>query len=107
MIGQAALYGLGGDIGFATGGAASLLSMLTFDRRYIKRQFRIRREKNIRTFGEGVLEAGRSLAEGVEGLFDVVRQPIRGAKENCVKGFVAGIGQGVAGTVIKPISKVG
>lgn len=94
-------------VSVATEEIGSWLTWLTFDRKYIARQQRVRREKQIDNLGAGMLEAGRSLAEGFEGVFDLVRLPIRGAKKRGVYGFFGGVGRGIAGTVVKPVSMVG
>jgi hypothetical protein len=106
-LGSTAVSYLSDTIGLAAGEAASLLSRLTFDEEYVMLQRQKDREKQIRGLGDGVLEASKSLAQGVEGLLDVVVKPVQGAQRNGLKGFLAGVGRGVAGTFVKPISKVG
>jgi len=95
------------SLGLAFGEAASLLNQLTFDDDYVTQQRRLRGEKKIGGLQDGVVEAGKSLAQGVEGLLDVVVKPIEGAQKNGVGGFFAGFGKGMAGSFVKPISKLG
>ncbi|CAK0910584.1 unnamed protein product [Prorocentrum cordatum] len=98
---------LSDSVGLAASEASSLLDHCTLDQGYVARQRRLRGEKQIHSIGSGVAEAGKSLAQGVEGLFDVVRKPVEGAQRNGIGGLLAGVGRGVAGSFVKPISKVG
>lgn len=94
-------------IGLAAGEAAALLTRLTFDDDYVMQQHQLHDEKQIRGVSDGVVEAVGSLAQGVGGLFDVVLKPMEGARRHGMGGFFAGLAPGVAGTFVKPISKVG
>eukprot|EP00927_Polykrikos_kofoidii_P006296 TRINITY_DN12557_c1_g2_i1.p1 TRINITY_DN12557_c1_g2~~TRINITY_DN12557_c1_g2_i1.p1 ORF type:complete len:1299 (-),score=168.54 TRINITY_DN12557_c1_g2_i1:149-3949(-) len=97
------------SIGLAAGEAASLLSLLTLDSEYVAQQRHLRAQSccRIHGLGDGILEAGKSLAVGVDGVFDVVRKPVEGAARHGVSGFMSGIGRGVAAGVVKPISQIG
>ncbi|CAE8664265.1 unnamed protein product, partial [Polarella glacialis] len=106
-LGGAAVALVGDGLSSATGEAVSLFRNLALDPNYAARKRRNREERQIHNAGDGFLEAGRSLAEGVEGLFDVFRKPVQGAREGGFKGFVTGIGVGLAGTVVKPLAAVG
>jgi len=106
-LGGTAVSYLTDSVGLAAGEAASLLSQLTFDEEYVAQQRRISGDKRIRGIGDGVVEAGKSLAQGAEGLLDVVRKPAEGANRSGLGGFLAGVGKGVAGSFVKPISKLG
>ncbi|CAE7239790.1 vps13A, partial [Symbiodinium necroappetens] len=67
-----------------TGEAASLLSTLTLDEEYIARQRQIRNAKQIESIQDGLAEAGKSLQQGIDGLADIVREPMRGAEQDGV-----------------------
>lgn len=43
------------------------------------------------------------MAQGVGGVLDIVRKPVEGARNGGLQGFAVGIGQGVAGAVVKPV----
>jgi len=104
----------GGTVGYIAEGfglfaaeGAQLLNRLTFDDEYVERQHRIRNEKRILGIQDGFVEAGRSLVQGVEGFFDVVTKPKEGYQAGGVGGFFEGLGKGVAGSVVKPFTKLG
>jgi len=89
------------------GEAGSVLTNLTFDKEYVEKQKQIRANKKIGGVGQGMVEAGKSLASGAEGLLDVFTKPIQGAKKGGIGGFFMGAVSGVTGTIVKPIAAVG
>eukprot|EP00928_Gymnodinium_smaydae_P033092 TRINITY_DN23802_c0_g1_i1.p1 TRINITY_DN23802_c0_g1~~TRINITY_DN23802_c0_g1_i1.p1 ORF type:complete len:2579 (+),score=671.41 TRINITY_DN23802_c0_g1_i1:541-7737(+) len=95
------------SVGLAAGEAASLMAQLTFDDEYIAKQRAIREAKRINGFSDGVVEAGKSLAQGLEGIADIWRKPVEGARRDGFQGLVSGLGMGVGGALVKPISKLG
>lgn len=106
-LGGAALSHLSESVGLAIGEGASVLNTLTMDEEYQRKQQAIRDHKKIGDFGDGVVEAGKSLAQGVVGLGDVFRKPVEGAKEGGIGGFFGGLGKGLVGSVVKPVSALG
>ncbi|CAJ1369281.1 unnamed protein product [Effrenium voratum] len=107
-IGMTGISYLSDSVGLLGGEAASLLNALTFDDEYVARQRQIRNAKQIETnIHDGVVEAGKSLVDGLEGLTDVFTQPIEGAKKDGIGGFFTGLGRGVVGSLLKPVSKFG
>lgn len=62
--------------------------------------------KTISGVKQGSAEAGASLVRGVGHVFDIVRKPIKGAKEDGAKGFFKGITTGAVGTMVKPVAGV-
>lgn len=94
-------------VGLAAGEAAALLNELTFDEEFVARQRQQQGVKQIRGIGDGMVEAGKSIAQGVEGLLDVVKKPVQGARSSGIGGFFAGVGLGVAGSLVKPVSRLG
>lgn len=106
-LGMTSISYMSDSVGLAFGEAASLLQQLTFDEEYVARQRKLRREKKIGGLHDGVVEAGKSLTQGVEGLLDVFTKPVEGAQKGGVGGFFTGLGKGVVGTFVKPISGVG
>eukprot|EP00928_Gymnodinium_smaydae_P019148 TRINITY_DN17317_c0_g4_i2.p1 TRINITY_DN17317_c0_g4~~TRINITY_DN17317_c0_g4_i2.p1 ORF type:complete len:822 (+),score=158.27 TRINITY_DN17317_c0_g4_i2:369-2468(+) len=94
--------GIGGVIGYG----AAKLDMLGGSQ-YASEQRHRRTDKHIESARDGLREAGKSLLRGVKGLGDIVRKPAQGARENGFSGFVHGLGNGIVGSVAKPISAVG
>lgn len=105
-IGMTAFSYVSDSVGLLSGEASSLINAIAFDDDYVARQRQIRNAKQIENIHDGVVEAGKSLVDGLEGLTDVFTQPIEGAKQDGFGGFVRGVGRGLAGTVLKPMSKV-
>ena len=91
----------------AVGGLGHLMSDLASDAHYRDSQRRIRKSKRIKGFADGFAEGVARLGEGAEGVFDIFKAPIQGAKKEGVRGFLKGVGKGLVGTVVKPITKVG
>ncbi|CAK9022321.1 unnamed protein product [Durusdinium trenchii] len=95
------------SVGLISGEASSLLNAMAFDEDYVARQRQIRNAKQIENIHDGLVEAGKSFVDGLEGLTDVFTQPFEGAKQDGLGGFVRGVGRGFAGSVLKPVSKLG
>ncbi|PFH31994.1 hypothetical protein BESB_019350 [Besnoitia besnoiti] len=87
-------------------GLGSLLSTLTFDSEYINRRQR-ERVRTASSMRDGFLNAGKNIGEGVWSLTNIVTKPIEGAQREGVGGFFKGIGKGLAGSLVKPLDKVG
>jgi len=65
----------------------------------------VRHPYRITGFHSGLRAAGKEFALGVyDGFTGIVSQPYRGGKEEGVKGFVKGLGRGVAGGFLKTSS---
>lgn len=63
----------------------------------------VRPKENVTGLQSGLKAAGMDFAHGIyDGVTGVVTQPINGAKEGGVAGFVAGVGKGLSGLVLKP-----
>ncbi|CAA9989872.1 conserved Plasmodium protein, unknown function [Plasmodium knowlesi strain H] len=88
-------------------GIGSFLSNLTFDAEYINRRQKERNFKTNTNMKEGLLSAVKNIGEGVLSLSNIVTKPIEGAQKEGVGGFFKGIGKGVAGSLVKPLDKVG
>ncbi|KAG9082424.1 hypothetical protein FS749_006850 [Ceratobasidium sp. UAMH 11750] len=55
--------------------------------------------------GSGIAQGGKALACGVyDGLVDLVKEPVKGAKENGIIGGVAGFAVGTTNCVVKPLA---
>lgn len=94
-------------VGTTIRGGAGMLQHLAMDEDYVQQQQIHQEMKEINGAVDGLKEAGKSLATGMNGALDIFRKPVEGAKEEGVRGFAKGVGTGVAGTVIKPIVGVG
>lgn len=67
----------------------------------------VRRPIRITGMHSGLKAAGREFTLGVyDGVTGIVTQPVRGAKERGVWGFVQGIGMGVTGFVLKDLAAI-
>ncbi|CRG95170.1 conserved Plasmodium protein, unknown function [Plasmodium gallinaceum] len=88
-------------------GIGSFLSNLTFDSEYINRRQKERNFKSNTNMKEGLLNAVKNIGEGVLSLSNIVTKPIEGAQKEGFGGFFKGIGKGVAGSLVKPLDKVG
>lgn len=95
------------SFGLAAGEAATLMAHMTFDDDYIAQQRGIRESKRISGLSDGMVEAGKSLAQSIEGFADIWLKPIEGAQKAGVQGFFSGLGKGVVGTIWKPLEKLG
>lgn len=102
------VVGLGVGVSSLASSVSRGVATLAFDAEYIRdRAERAARHANHRPahLGEALLDGGREFGRGMAlGVAGVVMQPIRGAEEEGVTGFVKGVGKGVAGLVAKPVA---
>ncbi|CAE6962876.1 Vps13a [Symbiodinium natans] len=103
-LGGAVVAVMGDKLTDVTTGAASLLRNFTMDDEYIAKN---RDRKNITGANQGFAAAGKTLMDGVEGMFDVVTKPVEGAKKEGLWGFATGLTKGVAGSIVKPVAAIG
>ncbi|EKX73258.1 conserved hypothetical protein [Theileria equi strain WA] len=88
-------------------GIGGLLSKFTFDAEYINKRQRDRISRPCSNVKEGIFSAGKSIGEGFLSLTNIVTKPIEGAQKEGMGGFIKGLGKGLAGSIVKPIDKVG
>lgn len=88
-------------------GIGSLLSKFTFDNEYINKRQRDRMNKPCGNMRDSIMSAGKSIGEGFMSLTNIVTKPIEGAQKGGMGGFIKGLGKGLAGSIVKPIDKVG
>ncbi|CDR96405.1 VACUOLAR PROTEIN SORTING-ASSOCIATED PROTEIN domain containing protein, putative [Babesia bigemina] len=88
-------------------GIGSLLSKFTFDNEYINKRQRDRMNKPSGNMRDSIVSAGKSIGEGFMSLTNIVTKPIEGAQKGGMGGFIRGLGKGLAGSIVKPIDKVG
>lgn len=88
-------------------GIGSLLSKFTFDNEYINKRQRDRMNKPHGNMKDSIMSAGKSIGEGFISLTNIVTKPIEGAQKGGMGGFIKGLGKGIAGSIVKPIDKVG
>jgi len=91
----------------AVGGIGDFISNWTSDSQYRDAQAKIRKNKNIQGISDGFIEGATRLSEGAEGMLDIFRKPVEGAKAHGCVGCLKGFGKGIVGTIFKPITKVG
>jgi vacuolar protein sorting-associated protein 13A/C len=99
--------GVGASATKVVGSLGHLAADLASDSQYRESQAKIRKSKKIKGFADGLVECATRLGEGAEGLFDILTAPVQGARSGGVSGFFKGIGKGLVGTIVKPITKVG
>eukprot|EP00916_Digyalum_oweni_P023393 GHVL01038823.1.p1 GENE.GHVL01038823.1~~GHVL01038823.1.p1 ORF type:complete len:3511 (+),score=609.16 GHVL01038823.1:1273-10533(+) len=89
-------------------GSSQLIGNLSFDPEYINAEQRKRQSgKPVKSLGGGMMRAGQHLGEGFASLGNIVTKPVAGAQKHGPLGFFQGLGQGVMGTLVKPVDKVG
>ncbi|CAE7567110.1 Vps13a, partial [Symbiodinium sp. CCMP2456] len=103
-LGGAVVAVMGDKLTDVTTGAASLLRNFTMDDEYIAKN---REKKTITGAQQGFAAAGKTLMDGVEGMFDVVKKPVEGAQKEGLWGFATGLTKGVAGSIVKPVAAFG
>lgn len=106
-LGGTAFAYMSDSAGLLAGETASILNSLAFDDEYVSRQRAIRESKQIGNLGDGVVEAGKSLALGVEGMLDIVNKPAEGLRTGGFGGFLSGVGKGAVNAFVKPLSGMG
>jgi vacuolar protein sorting-associated protein 13A/C len=98
---------VGGTVGAVsriTGTVGKGIAALTLDDEYQrKRQEAINRRPQ--GFTEGMARGADTLRQGiVEGVTGVLTKPIEGARQGGVGGFAKGLGKGLLGAVLRPVS---
>ncbi|KAB5513057.1 glycosyltransferase family 28 domain-containing protein [Coniochaeta sp. 2T2.1] len=67
----------------------------------------VRRHPRVTGIQSGLRAAGHEFIYGIyDGVTGVARLPVRGARQNGVKGFLKGVGMGLTGFVLKDISAI-
>lgn len=108
MMGVAAGSGAASAVARAGDSFASGVAHLTFDEEYIQRHQKVQqKKKHIGSLMQGFTEAISDIGEGLDGVADIIRKPVAGAREGGIGGFATGIGKGMVSAVVKPINAVG
>uniref|UniRef100_A0A0K0FDI7 Vacuolar protein sorting-associated protein 13A (inferred by orthology to a human protein) n=1 Tax=Strongyloides venezuelensis TaxID=75913 RepID=A0A0K0FDI7_STRVS len=96
--------GVSGAAGRITGTLGKGVAALTMDEDYQrKRQEELNRRPQ--TFGQGMARGVKGFGAGIiDGITGVATKPIEGAKEGGLGGFAKGVGIGLVGVVTRPIS---
>ncbi|BFZ13594.1 hypothetical protein BsWGS_16633 [Bradybaena similaris] len=98
--------GTAGAVSKITGSLGKGLAALAFDKNYQQRRTEQSRKIPINS-REAFALGGKELVMGVySGVTGVVTLPLTGARQKGFKGFVKGIGMGMVGVFIKPVSGV-
>lgn len=97
----------GGVFGAAsaiTGSVSKGLSVLSMDKEFQENQGKAKESKHV---VDGVLEGGKSVAQGLAGgISGIIIDPIKGAREGGIKGLGKGLVTGLVGAVVKPTAGV-
>eukprot|EP00915_Cephaloidophora_sp_WS-2016_P001877 GHVH01002562.1.p1 GENE.GHVH01002562.1~~GHVH01002562.1.p1 ORF type:complete len:3792 (+),score=544.54 GHVH01002562.1:211-11586(+) len=87
---------------------SSLLNVMMMDAEYIEGN---QNQRSAAPEGQsdslsGMKNAGKNILEGMMAVTDVFQQPVKGAKEEGIKGFFSGLAKGAVGTILKPVDKI-
>jgi len=95
-------------INFLLKRTADVFEVCTLDQQYIRRKRRTMEQQaeEVTSLRSGISSAALHLAQGIWHFGDIVREPISGACETGLKGFVGGVGRGVIGMTVKPVLSV-
>lgn len=104
------MVGLGLGVSSITATVGRGVATLAFDDAYVRdRAERAARGVSSRPahIGEGLLEGTKDLGRGIaQGLAGVILDPLKGAEQQGVTGFMKGVGKGLSGLVVKPVAGV-
>eukprot|EP00808_Paulinella_micropora_P000973 g79679.t1 len=99
LLSFSGLAGSFSKISRAIGKGAAVLSM---DEKFLARQEQKAKPKNV---SDGFVSGVKSLGTGVvSGVFGVITSPLEGAQRDGALGFAKGVGLGMTGLVVKPVS---
>lgn len=94
-----------GAVAGAVGAAAGTVDKAVFDHQV--GAGRSAKKSAVKDIGEGMSEAFSEIGDGMDGMLDVLRKPMEGAREGGVGGFVKGVGEGLLSGVAKPATALG
>lgn len=78
------------------------IAALTMDKKFMQSR---QRQDKVGDFGDAVREGGGALAKGLfRGVTGILTKPLEGAKSAGVEGFVQGVGKGIIGVPLQPVS---
>jgi hypothetical protein len=95
-------YGAFNSVHKITGKIGDGVSALALDENYERERAKLARNRPEHV-GEGLAYGARDLGLGIfRGISGVVLEPVRGAREDGVRGFFTGISRGITGLYVKP-----
>ncbi len=95
-------YGAFNSLHKITGTIGDGVSALALDENYERERAKLARNRPEHV-GEGLAYGARDLGLGIfRGISGVVLEPVRGAREDGVRGFFTGISRGITGLYVKP-----
>jgi len=101
------LHGVSGLFGAASARVASLSADSTFQARRAAARAPANARARVGGVSDGLRDGTEALARGVfNGLRGVVSKPLDGARSRGVRGFVTGVGKGLVGVAVQPVSGV-
>jgi vacuolar protein sorting-associated protein 13A/C len=104
-LGKNTVFGVFNSVSSITGSLSQGLATLSSDQSYLRarseQQYSDRPQGALEGFMSGVSNVGDGFLSGVAGIFEA---PAKGAHKAGMRGFVKGLGQGVAGLVLKPMT---
>ncbi|GBG70050.1 hypothetical protein CBR_g4878 [Chara braunii] len=102
------LWGLSvlGNVSTALGQMSEEMAALSMDKKFLRSREKESKQP-VEDIGDGLLEGGQALFKGVfRGVSGLVLKPLEGAKDGGVEGFVHGVGKGIIGAAVQPVSGV-
>ncbi|KAL3679175.1 hypothetical protein R1sor_022131 [Riccia sorocarpa] len=94
-----------GNASTAFGHMSKGVAALSMDKKFIRSRQKQDSKATVEDIGDGLREGGEALAKGFfRGVTGILTKPLEGAKASGVEGFVQGVGKGVIGAAIQPMS---
>ncbi|KAL2613699.1 hypothetical protein R1flu_025391 [Riccia fluitans] len=94
-----------GNASTAFGHMSKGVAALSMDKKFIRSRQKQDSKATVEDIGDGLREGGEALAKGFfRGVTGILTKPLEGARSSGVEGFVQGVGKGVIGAAIQPMS---
>ena len=97
--------GFSGSLGGLASSFSNILSALTFDKEYLEHRRREKRKyyQQKPSIKSALSKAAKNTAEGITG---IITKPVEGVRKGGARGLFEGLGKGISGVFIKPITSV-
>ncbi|KAJ7520829.1 hypothetical protein O6H91_19G024200 [Diphasiastrum complanatum] len=96
-----------GNASSALGHMSKGIAALSMDKKFIRSRQRQESKANVDHLGDGIREGGEALAKSLfRGVTGILTKPLEGARSSGVEGFIQGVGKGVIGAAVQPMSGI-
>ncbi|XP_024542530.1 uncharacterized protein LOC9648284 isoform X1 [Selaginella moellendorffii] len=96
-----------GNASSALGHMSKGVAALSMDKKFIRSRQKHETKAAVEDIGDGIREGGEALAKGFfRGVTGILTKPLEGARSAGVEGFLQGVGKGVIGAAVQPMSGV-